>query len=72
MLQIQVLKSAVKEQRATAVTEITGRAPVKDVSEEDLQARLASVNAAVRTCTHLHPDKRTCRFLSPRHMHCLV
>lgn len=48
VVQIQVLESALKAQKAAAVLEISGRAPVEEVSEEDLQARLTSVNAAVR------------------------
>ena len=54
VLQIQALTSAVKEQRAAAVLEIAGRAPVEGMSEQDLQARLTSVNAAVRSSHSSH------------------
>lgn len=51
MLQASVLRVAIKERKASAVAEITGRADVAEVPQEELEARMKDVTAAVRRHT---------------------
>lgn len=47
-LQAAVLKVALSAQKANAVAEITGKVDVASLPEEDLEARMREVTAAVR------------------------
>lgn len=49
LMQAAVLRTAMRERKAAAVAEITGRADVAEVPQAELEARMKDVTAAVRS-----------------------